>query len=81
MYKSQSKVPLSQLPLGNQGIVERITCEGLNYRRMLDLGLVPGTKIKALRKSPSGDPIAYLIRGTIIAFRQDQAKSIMISII
>lgn len=47
---------------------------------MLDLGFVPGTKIQTVRKSPSGNPIAYLIRGTVIALRKEEADLIMVDI-
>ena len=51
---------------------------GQQKRRLMDLGIIPGTKIKALLKSPFKDPVAYLIRGTTIALRKDQAEGIFI---
>lgn len=45
-------------------------------RRLLDIGLIPGTKIKLLYISPFRDPKAYLIRNTIIAIRDNDAKEI-----
>ena len=45
---------------------------------MLDLGLVPGTKVAALRVSPGGDPKAYKIRGAVIAFREKEGSQIMV---
>lgn len=48
-----------------------------NYRRrLLDLGFIKNNKITALYKSPSGNPTAYLIKGTIIALRNEDAKKI-----
>ena len=46
---------------------------------MLDLGLVSGAYIKALQKSPSLDPTAYLIKGTVIALRKEDAKNILVN--
>ena len=46
---------------------------------MLDLGLVKGTTVEAVQKSPSGDPIAYFIRGAVIALRDQDAEKILIS--
>jgi Fe2+ transport system protein FeoA len=43
---------------------------------MLDLGLVPGTVVKAEMTSPGGDPTAYRIRGAMIALRREQADQI-----
>ena len=41
---------------------------------MLDLGIVRGTKVKALHKSPCGDPVAYMIRGAVLAVRGSDAE-------
>jgi Fe2+ transport system protein FeoA len=45
---------------------------------MLDLGIVPGTVIRAELSSASGDPVAYRIRGAVIALRRVQAQAILI---
>ena len=50
-------------------------------RRLLDLGLVHGTNIKAVFKSPIGNPIAYEIRGTTIALRKEDSKLIDVGIL
>lgn len=74
-------VPLSELKPGEQGRVVSISpaCKGAERRRMMDLGIVPGTIIRAEMVSPSGDPTAYLIRGALIALRQEQAALINVS--
>ena len=45
-------------------------------RRLLDLGVIKSTKIKPVFKSISGSPIAYEIRGSVIAIRNEDAKNI-----
>jgi ferrous iron transport protein A len=47
---------------------------------MLDLGIIDGTEIEPLYKSPSGNPIAYLIRGAVIALRSDVSCGIMVTV-
>jgi len=47
-------------------------------RRMMDLGLLPGTIVEAELRGPSGDPTGYRIRGAVIALRRDQADHIRI---
>ncbi len=69
---------LDGLPLGSACRVTRIDASGSFHRRMLDLGITSGTKITALHKSISGNPIAYEIRGAVIALRKEDAKSISI---
>jgi DtxR family Mn-dependent transcriptional regulator len=53
-------------------------CQGLQRRRLLDLGVVPGTRVTAEFASPGGDPIAYRIRGALIALRRVQAELIQV---
>ncbi|MCR2032715.1 FeoA family protein [Anaerofustis stercorihominis] len=67
---------LSNIEIGNLGKVLDINCEGDDRRRFLDLGVVKGTKIKPVLISPLGDPRAYEIRGSIIAFRKEDADKI-----
>ena len=73
-------MPLKQLPIGQKAKVERLTADGLTRRRLLDLGIIDGTEIEPLYKSPSGNPIAYLIRGAVIALRTDISEKIFISV-
>ena len=51
---------------------------GESRRRLLDLGFVKGSKIKIDLLNPLGDPHAYLVKGTSIALRKDQASKILI---
>ena len=69
---------LSSLPVGEKGIVLGISkrCRGQQRRRLMDLGIVPGTEIEAEMKSIGGDPVAYKIRGASIALRKKQADKI-----
>ena len=71
---------LNQLPLNKSGKINKIECgEGIK-RRLLDMGLDKGTEITPILISPSGDPRAFLVRGTIIAIREEDAKNIKINI-
>ena len=67
---------LSDLPLNTVGIIDKLNCNENIRRRMLDLGLIKGTKITPVFKSPSGDPIAYEIRKTLIAIRKEDSELI-----
>jgi DtxR family Mn-dependent transcriptional regulator len=72
---------LADLKIGEVGRVISISpaCRGLERRRFMDLGILPGTVIKAQLVSPSGDPTAYLIRGALIGLRREQAGLINIT--
>jgi DtxR family Mn-dependent transcriptional regulator len=73
--------PLDVLRPGQYGQVIALSprLRGADRRRMMDLGILPGTTIRAEMVSPSGDPTAYRIRGALIALRQEQAKLIRIN--
>lgn len=53
-------------------------CRGQQRRRLMDMGITPGTEVTMEMKSAAGDPIAYQIRGASIALRKDQAGLIFI---
>ncbi len=73
------RTTLSHLPIGKMASVTALTSDGATRRRMLDLGIIVGTEIEALYKNPSGNPVAYLIRGTVIALRTEASEKIMVS--
>ena len=73
-----NSISLDLLPVGAQARVVSIAAQGSTRRRLLDLGLVPGTQVKTLRYSPSGDPTAYRIRGAVIALRQRETEKILV---
>jgi DtxR family transcriptional regulator, Mn-dependent transcriptional regulator len=53
-------------------------CRGQQRRRLLDLGIVPGTEVRAELRSVSGDPTAYRVRGALVALRKQHAQMIFI---
>ena len=71
---------LDSLVRGESAQVTRISprLQGAERRRLLDLGILPGTEIKAEMVSPSGDPTAYRVRGALIGLRKEQAAMIQI---
>lgn len=71
---------LDKLPLNTEGTLIKLHAENNLRRRLLDLGLVNGTKLKPIFISPSGDPTAYEFRGSLISIRKDDAKLIEIKI-
>lgn len=76
----QTVETLADLRPGETGRVVDLSpaCQGAQRRRLLDLGVVKGTEIRAEMMSAAGDPIAYRIRGALIALRREQAEWIRI---
>lgn len=63
---------------GSSAQIRSIETESSMRRRLRDLGLIEGTEVRALTKSPSGDPVAYLIRGATIAIRNEDSSRIFV---
>jgi DtxR family Mn-dependent transcriptional regulator len=72
---------LADLKPGEKAVVTAISpaCRKQERRRLMDLGILPGTTIEAVMRSPAGDPTAYRVRGTLIALRKEQSRTIYIS--
>jgi DtxR family Mn-dependent transcriptional regulator len=66
---------LADIGAGESAVVVGIAsaCQGPQRRRLLDLGVVPGTLVRGIMASAAGDPMAYDIRGALIGLRRQQA--------
>ncbi len=71
---------MSRLSPGQTGTVTKISASEGIARRFRDIGLIEGTKVRCVLKSPYGDPSAYYIRGAVIAIRCDDADGISVCI-
>ena len=69
---------LSELRPGETGVVTKVIGVGAIHRRLLAMGILPGTVIRVIRSSPIGDPIEYEIRGVFISLRKSEANYIEI---
>ncbi len=72
------KIRLCDMCPGQTGCVFSLSEESSISGRLRDLGLIKGTRVECVLKSPLGDPTAYLIRGALIALRRDDAKYVLI---
>lgn len=69
---------LNELNVGERGKVIEISENASLRQRLLDLGIAPGMKIECVLISPGKNPKAYMIRGALIAIRNEDAKDIEI---
>ena len=69
---------LCDLAPGQTACVHHLTTGEALHRRLLDIGLIEGTRGECLFASPLGDPTAFLIRGAVIALRREDLKTIHI---
>ncbi|MHA1770521.1 MAG: FeoA family protein [Candidatus Thorarchaeota archaeon] len=71
---------LSDLVPGQKGIITRIVGSGATLRRMLEMGVVKGTKITVVRRAPLGDPIEFLLKGYNLSLRKEEAEMVYVDI-
>jgi Fe2+ transport system protein FeoA len=74
----KNPVPLSSLRPGVEAEVVSVDPALALGRRLLDLGFVPGTRVRVLRAAPLGDPTAYELRGTQLCLRRGEAAQILV---
>ena len=72
-------IPLDRLPSGASGRITRVEGTDALTRRMLELGLVPGTRIDVLRRAPLGDPIELRLRNVHLSIRRSEAAAIHVA--
>lgn len=77
----EGALSLARLAIGKQAVVLEVRGAGGIRKRLLDLGLVPGTIVEPIRRSPAGDPTAFDIRGTVIALRQRDGDTVLVQLI
>lgn len=68
-------IGLNRLKIDEEAVVARVDGGG---RRLRDLGLIEGTRVKCVLKSPLGDPQAYKICGAVVAIRREEAAQVLV---
>lgn len=71
---------LDQLESGQPATIRKIGGEGALRRRLMDMGLVKGSKIEMVKAAPLGDPIDYLVRGYHLSLRKSEAQLVEIEL-
>jgi ferrous iron transport protein A len=67
---------LDQLDCGETACVVDVGGDGAFRRRLLELGLLPGTPILRTGQAPFGDPLSFRLRGAVLCLRRVDARSI-----
>lgn len=67
---------MNELRPGEAAVVRAMDCGGAVRRRLRDLGLIEGTAVTCLGRSPLGDPSAYALGGAAIALRRSDSRRI-----
>ncbi len=69
---------LDKLPIGKSAVITAVGGEGALRCRLLDMGLIPHTKIMVRKVAPMGDPIELHLRGYELTLRLEDAKEITV---
>jgi Fe2+ transport system protein FeoA len=72
-------VCLTELAPGDAGVIARVDAADGIGRRLLDLGFIPGTPLRVVRRAPLGDPVSFELRGTRICLRRSEAARVYVA--
>lgn len=67
---------IDDLKIGQSGTIDQVGGEGPLRLRFLDMGLIPGTKVRLQKVAPMGDPIQISLRGYELTIRREDARQI-----
>ena len=67
---------LAELQLGGSGVVEDVAGRDAMAIRLLEMGLVPGTTVRLLKRAPMGDPLQLQVRGYHLSLRKAEAARV-----
>lgn len=73
-------VQLAEMEPGQRGIVREYRGEDRNRYRLMEMGLLPGTEVRFIRRAPLGDPLEVEVRGFHLSLRAREASIIGITV-
>ena len=71
---------LDKLPLGQEAVITAVGGEGPLRCRLLDMGLIPKTKVRVEKIAPLGDPLELRVRGYSLSLRKEDAGKIEVEV-
>ena len=78
---SSQKISLSQMSIGQRGIIDNFMTEADGYERIEEMGVTPGETVEVVRYAPLGDPIEIKIRGYCLSLRKQEADRIKVKLL
>ncbi len=69
---------LSELAIGEQGVIASIDCSGVAAMRLMEMGMTPGCPVKMVGTAPFGDPMEVEIRGYHLSLRRTEADLVQL---
>ena len=71
---------LDKLPLGQEAVITAVGGEGSLRCRLLDMGLIPKTRVRVEKIAPMGDPLELRVRGYSLSLRKEDAGKIEVEV-
>ena len=71
---------LVKLPLGQEAVITAVGGEGALRCRLLDMGLIPKTRVRVEKVAPLGDPLELRVRGYSLSLRKEDAGKIEVEV-
>ena len=71
---------LDKLPLGQEAVITAVCGEGALRCRLLDMGLIPKTRVRVEKVAPLGDPLELRVRGYSLSLRKEDAGKIEVEV-
>lgn len=79
-FSAVSTLTLDQLPFGQPAVITHLLPESLPFRRrLLAMGITPGSHVTVIRTAPMGDPLEIKTRGFYLCLRRSEAKAISVA--
>ena len=71
---------LDELPVGRTAVIREVGGQGPLRLRLLDMGLIPRTRVTLQKVAPMGDPIEIFLRGYLLTLRLEDAKTVTVEV-
>ena len=73
--------PLASLPAGTSAIVREVNLAPDFHQRLMEMGILTGTRIELVRFAPLGDPVEIRVRGYNLTLRKHEAEKVLVSLV
>ena len=73
-------ITLDTLPVGHEAVITTVGGEGSLRCRLLDMGLIPKTRVRVEKIAPLGYPMELRVRGYALSLRKEDAREIQVEV-
>ncbi|AAM06845.1 TPA: ferrous iron transport protein A [Methanosarcina acetivorans] len=80
MIETRDKT-LNMLETGQRARVIQVRGRGSSRKRLLDMGMVPGTVLNVTKKAPLGDPVDFKLKGYNLSLRKTEAEAVVVEVL